>query len=36
MVEQSYAAQRDDELSVEKGKTVTIISVSENGWWIVR
>ena len=33
---QQHHAQQEDELSVEKGEKVLVVSQSDDGWWLVR
>lgn len=33
---QQHHAQQEDELSVEKGEKMLVVSQSDDGWWLVR
>ncbi len=35
-VVQSHDAEQDDELTVDRGETVTVIWAADDGWWMVR
>ncbi len=35
-VAQSHDAKQDDELTVDRGATVTVIWTADDGWWMVR
>ena len=36
MVVSSFDSQRDNELTISKGDLVEIVTVSDDGWWIVK